>query len=551
MKRYKERAITLVVLVITIVILLILAGITLAIFNGNNGLLVRAKEAKEKTVYRNAEEKIKLAVMASYDKDAKLNEEALKENLNKIDGINSKINEIKWNLEVSVDGFGFEITENGNIVYSGKGEDEEKEEVNPNIVVGYTFKNNSKSINKEKIYELKDNTKNNNNSKLYNICLNDEKNGIVFNGVDSYAKLNLQENLKFPMTIETTIKYTKSTTNSVIYLEPKSGTALGIYENYFVTTIGCSTNVVPIPLNFFDGELKHIIVVYNTLNDFDIYINGEKLSKGNSTDTYSSGVGSTPYLGRREKGNYFNGTIYNFRIYKKRLEENEIVNSYNNDMDFLKNGAKKIDRDGLILEYDIKSNHDGQKEDIPYIIKDISNNGSDATFYSAKYDENGNGIVFDGISTYAQLDLKQNLTFPTTVEVTLQYTGTTTNSVIFLDPKSQIGIGVYSNYFVTTINKTTNVIPIQSSLFDGKTKHIVITYNNLTDSEFYLNGNKMIKSTSVYDAWDHEIGNTSVIGKREGGNYFKGIIYNFKIYNRILDENEINDKYKKEIEKLK
>lgn len=99
MKRYKEKAITLVVLVITIVILLILAGITLAIFNGNNGLLVRAKEAKEKTVYRNAEEKIKLAVMASYDKDAKLNEEALKENLNKIDGINSKINEIKWNLE--------------------------------------------------------------------------------------------------------------------------------------------------------------------------------------------------------------------------------------------------------------------------------------------------------------------------------------------------------------------------------------------------------------------------------------------------------------------
>ena len=220
-------------------------------------------------------------------------------------------------------------------------------------------------------------------------------------------------------------------------------------------------------------------------------------------------------------------------------------------MDFLKNGAKKIDRDGLILEYDIKSNHDGQKEDIPYIIKDISNNGSDATFYSAKYNENGNGIVFDGISTYAQLDLKQNLTFPTTVEVTLQYTGTTTNSVIFLEPKSQIGIGVYSNYFVTTINKTTNVIPIQSSLFDGKTKHIVITYNNLTDSEFYLNGNKMIKSTSVYDAWDHEIGNTSVIGKRGGGNYFKGIIYNFKIYNRILDENEINDKYKKEIEKLK
>ena len=43
-----EIGITLVALVITIVILLILAEITLAIFNGNNGLLVRAKETKEK-----------------------------------------------------------------------------------------------------------------------------------------------------------------------------------------------------------------------------------------------------------------------------------------------------------------------------------------------------------------------------------------------------------------------------------------------------------------------------------------------------------------------
>ena len=43
------RGITLIALVITIVVLLILAGITIAALSGDNGILTRAKEAKEKT----------------------------------------------------------------------------------------------------------------------------------------------------------------------------------------------------------------------------------------------------------------------------------------------------------------------------------------------------------------------------------------------------------------------------------------------------------------------------------------------------------------------
>ena len=45
----KEVGITLIALVITVIVLLILAGVTIAALSGDNGILTRAKEAKEKT----------------------------------------------------------------------------------------------------------------------------------------------------------------------------------------------------------------------------------------------------------------------------------------------------------------------------------------------------------------------------------------------------------------------------------------------------------------------------------------------------------------------
>ena len=54
--RKKEKGITLIALVITIVVLLILAGVTIAALSGDNGILTRAKEAKEKTEQAQKEE---------------------------------------------------------------------------------------------------------------------------------------------------------------------------------------------------------------------------------------------------------------------------------------------------------------------------------------------------------------------------------------------------------------------------------------------------------------------------------------------------------------
>lgn len=58
-----QKAITLIALVITIIVLLILAGVTIAMLTGQNGILTNATNANMKNDYFQAEEKVKLAYM--------------------------------------------------------------------------------------------------------------------------------------------------------------------------------------------------------------------------------------------------------------------------------------------------------------------------------------------------------------------------------------------------------------------------------------------------------------------------------------------------------
>ena len=66
MKREKkEVGITLIALVITVIVLLILAGVTIAALSGDNGILTRAKDAKEKTEQAQKDEEETLSDMES------------------------------------------------------------------------------------------------------------------------------------------------------------------------------------------------------------------------------------------------------------------------------------------------------------------------------------------------------------------------------------------------------------------------------------------------------------------------------------------------------
>ena len=114
MKEKSIKGITLVALVITIVVLLILAGISIQAIT-NTGLFSNAKRATEESKYANAAEKVALAVNTSYDSTGKINDEYLKENVNKIEGLSKKVDTVTYDLKIIVDGFEFTISESGKI----------------------------------------------------------------------------------------------------------------------------------------------------------------------------------------------------------------------------------------------------------------------------------------------------------------------------------------------------------------------------------------------------------------------------------------------------
>ena len=61
-----KKGITLVALVITIIVLLILAGVTIAMVIGDNGILTRASDAKEQTEYVSGMEELRMVINAAY-----------------------------------------------------------------------------------------------------------------------------------------------------------------------------------------------------------------------------------------------------------------------------------------------------------------------------------------------------------------------------------------------------------------------------------------------------------------------------------------------------
>ena len=66
-----NKGITLIALVITIIVLLILAGVSIAMLTGQNGILTQASNAKSDTAKAEIAEKVNLAIQAKYAENLK------------------------------------------------------------------------------------------------------------------------------------------------------------------------------------------------------------------------------------------------------------------------------------------------------------------------------------------------------------------------------------------------------------------------------------------------------------------------------------------------
>ena len=83
----KNKGITLIALVITIIVLLILAGVTIATLTGDNGILTKASQAKEEMSQASAEEKVGVEVLGSYGNDGNIDMDMLNKNLQNVENL--------------------------------------------------------------------------------------------------------------------------------------------------------------------------------------------------------------------------------------------------------------------------------------------------------------------------------------------------------------------------------------------------------------------------------------------------------------------------------
>lgn len=116
----KERGITLIALVVTIVVLLILAGVSINLVLGNNGIITKAKESRTETRMSQIDEQVKLAIGDAYaDGIGSITDSGLKSALNNRIGEGtydiSGDETTGWKVTVKETGKTYDITSNGKI----------------------------------------------------------------------------------------------------------------------------------------------------------------------------------------------------------------------------------------------------------------------------------------------------------------------------------------------------------------------------------------------------------------------------------------------------
>lgn len=221
MKNLKEKSgITLIALVITIIVLLILAGVTIVTLTGDNGLLTKAGEARDKTEISNAKEQVQAEIISSYDSKAKLQKDIL---LDRLRAIGAEIKGTDFPLYVKFKKGEFTIDSDGNIDDLSGGNIINTAKIKVDILnktdaekLSYYQELYGKTVDYEPVENIQTSTEVTNTSKKaqWKIFYADEKH--IYLIADSYVTF---DSLPIDLNADGTVKYSflKSTNPDTIY----------------------------------------------------------------------------------------------------------------------------------------------------------------------------------------------------------------------------------------------------------------------------------------------------------------------------------------------
>ena len=282
----KEKGITLIALVITIIVLLILAGVTIATLTGDNGILTKATESKDKTEEGEEEEKVKLSAMGALAKDngGEIKEGYLDEELASQFG--------EKGTDYNLDGSGpFTVT----IIESGRSyiinedgtmeEAVKREGIEVGDYVNYEPDANAEGYTTDKLSESITGSTDNTSA-----IKQDSLKWRILN-IDASGRVDLISEMP---------------TSQTVYFSKARGYNNGVYVINDICRSLYSNSSLGIEARSID--LKDIEDKMNTEGKIarDGYINSESETKYGETETYGSGYNQYPILYAQENGSGIN-----------------------------------------------------------------------------------------------------------------------------------------------------------------------------------------------------------------------------------------------------
>lgn len=299
-----KNGITLIALVITIIVLIILAGVAINLTLGDNGVFDKAKYAKEETIKAGAKEKIELAILESYSEEGKIiygnieNYNGLENNINKIEGLYSKITEPieSFPVYITIDGYEFEIKLNGQVIFKGESDLEVED-----------TKQNDETLAKQSLVMVED------FEKQYGVIVNNEKidtsekkfgNASLYLNKTTITNSNqVQFNFSSDFTIDYWIKLSQEDLNKEwagnIVVGKKGGIWIGFNSGQFIVRSYEQTNLIKIDPPAIN-EWVHIAICRNN-NILYVFYNGDLQTQIENNSNFSQG---NLYIGSTGEANY-------------------------------------------------------------------------------------------------------------------------------------------------------------------------------------------------------------------------------------------------------
>lgn len=589
-KNIRNKGITLIALVITIIILLILAGISIQAIINNN-LIQNATTATE--IYNKEQAKEKLiqtlnSLAISKYRDKNYNEQEYINNQIKKDGMSIDSDDI-----VTVNKYKFKIDREKLEIIEEAGKEElsdfeklQSSYVQDGLVCWYDGIYNTVSGHDKNTTVWQDLTGNNNNGTLKNINNTDDSgwtsNSLILDGIDDWVQMTQIPASEDGITVEIVAKV----------LDVSEGSQENYICNYESGGIGITQNLGKIResayiekyVGFYDEKNIKISQIYSMSTGVDKKNETMYFSINNNKQSsifggqYSEPQNNTVFvIGTNPNGNQSdlptgekmpNIEVYSIRIYNRSLTADEISKNYEEDkrrfqIEDIKDNPSASElgyvSNGLMCLYDGEYNSEFGKSKKTKTWYDLSKNNNNATLKNFDFNKTsgwtGNSLLLDGKNDWVSMQKIYNNNM--TVEIALKILNEKDGKKLYvIDNYESGGMGIEKNtsgYMLGAVNVDGSYYTaLSNNKINDNTKYsLTLQYDG---SNILYRENDIKYNTYAEGRIKEPINSTRfVLGVNASGENYDNMesseafnnfeVYSVRIYNRALTDEEISQNY--------